>query len=269
MMPKTNENDYLNKALQGDEVSFLYLYDLWVDKVYAFCYLQTRDHDSAEDICLNVFRNAWSGLGEYRADAGSFCTWLFSIARAELVMQSTARRQRTAPATRPRLSPRQDTSRFDPMIGKLAELPALCREVLILKLVTGFSSPEICQTLKISPQEMMRIQAQGLSRMSGRPTEEQSIDPREGAYSKLDYLRSRIDVLQAQSYELDDAAFDRHAVQLANLEARWEDLTERSRRLEGAPLTRWAELNVALDDVLVDVGQEASHRIDIRRQVSV
>lgn len=255
-MAKTNEKDYLRKAVQGDEVSFLYLYDLWVDKVFLFCYLQTQDPDAAEEICLSVFRNAWTGLDNFRQEAGPFCTWLFAIARAELVTQTTSRNGHKAP--RPQLSPRQDTSRYQPMLEKLAQLPRLWREALILKLVTGFSTPEICQTLKISPEELMHIQTHGLTRMSGLPENGAGLGPLESAQSKLNYMRSRLDVLQAQIFEMDDDAFDRHVIHLGELEARWEDFTERARHLEGASPSQWAELDHALDEVLVDVGQEAA-----------
>lgn len=255
---RSHENDFLRKAMQGDEVAFMYLYDLWVDKVFMFCYLQVKDHNAAEDICMAVFQNAWSGLPEYRMNSGSFCSWLFSIARVQLAAHTTNPTKRSA--QRPQLSPPSvDMAKIAPMMDKLTGLPALCREVLILKLVTGFSTPEICQTLKLTPAETMKIQAQGLMWMSGsQPAEETAFDPRDGARSKLNYLRSRIDVLQAQSYELDDDAFDTHAVKLAKFEARWEDLSERARGLEGAPEARWMELNQSLDEVLMHVGQETS-----------
>jgi len=74
------------RARKGDTKAFGKIYELWVNPLYRFVYLKTKDEDVAEDLTAEVFLKAWKGLKNFvpRKDV-KFSTWLFSIARNSVI----------------------------------------------------------------------------------------------------------------------------------------------------------------------------------------
>ena len=74
------------RARKGDTKAFGKIYELWVNSLYRFVYLKTKDEDVAEDLTAEVFLKAWKGLKTFvpRKDV-KFSTWLFSIARNSVI----------------------------------------------------------------------------------------------------------------------------------------------------------------------------------------
>ena len=76
--------ELIDQARKGDAKAFGTIYELWVDNIYRFVYLKTKDEDVAEDLTAEVFLKAWKGLKTYQPRAEvKFSTWLFAIARNE------------------------------------------------------------------------------------------------------------------------------------------------------------------------------------------
>lgn len=74
------------RARKGDTKAFGKIYELWVNSLYRFVYLKTKNEDVAEDLTAEVFLKAWKGLKTFtpRKDV-KFSTWLFSIARNSII----------------------------------------------------------------------------------------------------------------------------------------------------------------------------------------
>ena len=66
-------------AAQSDPAAFAALYLRYVDLVYRFCYRRLGERTAAEDATSRIFERALRALPKYRA--GSFRSWLFTIAR--------------------------------------------------------------------------------------------------------------------------------------------------------------------------------------------
>jgi RNA polymerase sigma-70 factor (ECF subfamily) len=73
----------LVRAAQNDAQAFAALYDLYVQRVYRYCYYRTNHAPDAEDLTAQIFMAALEGLQRYRQD-GHFGGWLFSIARKKV-----------------------------------------------------------------------------------------------------------------------------------------------------------------------------------------
>jgi RNA polymerase sigma-70 factor (ECF subfamily) len=70
----------LIKRARSDRTAFGELYDLYLQRVYAFCLARTKDRDEAEDVVAQTFERALNAIGRYE-DRGAPCSgWLLRIA---------------------------------------------------------------------------------------------------------------------------------------------------------------------------------------------
>lgn len=85
------EEDALLVTLALNEpVEFARLYDRYVDAIFRHCYRRTGTTQVAEDATSQAFLKALSALPSFDPNAGSFRSWLFTIANN--VMRDQARR---------------------------------------------------------------------------------------------------------------------------------------------------------------------------------
>ncbi len=81
-----SEKDLIHKCQAWELDHFWDLYELYIDKIYRFCYLKTSNKDLAEDITSNVFVKALEKIDSFDAGAGSsFQAWLYKIAYNKIV----------------------------------------------------------------------------------------------------------------------------------------------------------------------------------------
>jgi RNA polymerase sigma-70 factor (ECF subfamily) len=87
------DDDALVAAAQRDPRAFAPLYARYADPVYRYCWRRLGDPDAAADATSLVFTKALAALPRYRA--GSFRSWLFSIAHNTIVDGARAARPAT------------------------------------------------------------------------------------------------------------------------------------------------------------------------------
>jgi RNA polymerase sigma-70 factor (ECF subfamily) len=80
---------------QHDPAAFAPLYELYFDPVYRYCYYRLGSWEAAEDATSVVFTNVIAALPRFRLRAGSFRSWLFTIAHNAVLNQVRADRRRT------------------------------------------------------------------------------------------------------------------------------------------------------------------------------
>jgi RNA polymerase sigma-70 factor (ECF subfamily) len=90
-----DEERTLAERARSDRAAFAQLYRRYVDRVYAYCYRRLGDQTAAEDTTADVFTKALAAIPRYRAEAGSFRAWLFTIAHHAVVDER--RRKRPLP----------------------------------------------------------------------------------------------------------------------------------------------------------------------------
>lgn len=71
----------VRRAVRGDAEAFGRIYDLYVDKVYAFVRARVGNTHDAEDITETVFLKALTAITSYDRRGLPFGAWLFRIAR--------------------------------------------------------------------------------------------------------------------------------------------------------------------------------------------
>ncbi|MFA6365430.1 MAG: sigma-70 family RNA polymerase sigma factor [Candidatus Paceibacterota bacterium] len=70
----------IQKAKQGDDISFGKLYDTYLPSIYRFVFLKIGRKEDAEDITQKVFVSAWQSLKGFEFKGFPFSSWLYRIA---------------------------------------------------------------------------------------------------------------------------------------------------------------------------------------------
>ena len=64
-----------------DVEAFVQLYDAYLPRVYRYFLFRVRERQVAEDLTSIVFERVLAKLNTYRAERGSFASWVFGIAQ--------------------------------------------------------------------------------------------------------------------------------------------------------------------------------------------
>ena len=78
-MAGVNDDDFLKRISEGDNLAFKELFVLYKDKVLQICYRFILNQEDAEEVMQDVFLEVHRSISSFRGDA-SFSTWLFRIA---------------------------------------------------------------------------------------------------------------------------------------------------------------------------------------------
>lgn len=71
--------DLIDRA-KHDPAAFGELYDLYADRIYAFCHTRSAGQEEAEDLMAQTFERALRSIGRYEHRGIPFSAWLFRIA---------------------------------------------------------------------------------------------------------------------------------------------------------------------------------------------
>lgn len=80
-----SECQIIEKCQKGDLADFGLLYDSYIKKIYNYIYWRVSDKDTAEDLTSQTFFKALEKINTYRSDRGSFSSWLYRIARNNVI----------------------------------------------------------------------------------------------------------------------------------------------------------------------------------------
>jgi RNA polymerase sigma-70 factor (ECF subfamily) len=78
-----------------EPAAFGLLYDLYVRRVYGYCFRRLQAREAAEDATSQTFIRALAALPKYREDNPSFGAWLFRIAHNVVIDELRARQLTT------------------------------------------------------------------------------------------------------------------------------------------------------------------------------
>lgn len=72
-------------AQKGEAEAFGALYDAYADKIYKFLYYKTHHRETAEDLASLTFTKALESIAKFSPAKGSFSSWLYKIARNNVI----------------------------------------------------------------------------------------------------------------------------------------------------------------------------------------
>ena len=79
------EEKLIKSAVKGDSSAFGQLYDHYQPMIYRFVAIKVSRREEAEDITHQVFMSAWQSVKSYELRGHPFSSWLYRIARNQVV----------------------------------------------------------------------------------------------------------------------------------------------------------------------------------------
>jgi RNA polymerase sigma-70 factor (ECF subfamily) len=87
-----SEENIIKNAVRGDTHAFGLLYDHYQPAIYRFVVVKVGRREDAEDITHQVFVSAWQNMKQYRHRGHPFSSWLYRIARNQVIDHYRARK---------------------------------------------------------------------------------------------------------------------------------------------------------------------------------
>lgn len=164
---------YLREAKLGDREAFGKLYQLYVDKIYRFCYFRVgQKKEDAEDLTADIFLKAWQKLDTFTT--GNFQAWLYMIARNSVIDFYREKKARipldeSVADGKPSLLEMVSVSlEVDRVKKAMKQLSQEQQEVLLLRFTEDMSHREIAQIVKKSEEAVRALQYRALKELKGK-----------------------------------------------------------------------------------------------------
>jgi RNA polymerase sigma-70 factor (ECF subfamily) len=162
--PYTTESHLLDGAARGEPEAVRGLIDAVGPTVYGFVFARVGGNEAAaEDLLQETLVEALRSAHTFRGDA-SLCTWACSIARRRLARHyEKERRQAVAESGLALLGVlgdgggRDELERRDEIVRAMGRLPAVHRQVLVLKYLDDLSVSEIASELGRTPVQVQSL----------------------------------------------------------------------------------------------------------------
>ena len=180
-----DERKLISKAKEGKEEAFGQLYDKYMPAIYRFVFLKVGAQKAqAEDICHEVFMNAWQNIKNFRFQGYPFSSWLYRIASNAVIDYYRTRKvnididsvpEETVVATNVSLNDNFD-DQLDLQMIKLClkKLEPSYQDVLIMKFVEELSNKEIAAALEKSEGAVRVVQHRAIKQLKKYLTDERS-----------------------------------------------------------------------------------------------
>ncbi len=154
----------MRRLAAGDTLALKGLFDRWKLPLLNYFYRALGNRADAEDLALQVFERIYRAAGRYRPEA-RFSTWLFSVARRELLHELRRRRRKpveAVPAEELDLGaagvsedePGRVREAEEHLLSTLQELPERERSALLLTASGELSSIEVARTVGVSSNHL-------------------------------------------------------------------------------------------------------------------
>ena len=152
------------RAKQGDRAAMRFLYLRYADNVYGYARsIVQNDHD-AEDVVQQVFTRVLTAIESYELRSVPFSAWLLRITH-NLAIDFVRRRRPVvddAEASLPEQRPQLEATDLRALLeDALAELPAVQREIVVLRHLAGYSPGEIAERLGRSEDSVHGLHHRG------------------------------------------------------------------------------------------------------------
>lgn len=162
--------EVLSRAQDGDEEAFRTLYQAYHPRILRF--LRARAGDAGEDLASEVWISVARGLKGFAGDEAGFRGWLFTSARHRLI--DDARRRQVRPAEAYDEPPEvavTDPARLETeeavreLVAGLTDEQA---EIVLLRVLGGFSAREVASMLDTSEEAVRVAQHRALRRLAAQ-----------------------------------------------------------------------------------------------------
>jgi RNA polymerase sigma-70 factor (ECF subfamily) len=177
------EEYLVNAAIRGESSAFGALYDEYQPKIYRFILLKVSHREEAEDLTHQVFLNAWVNIEKYRHRGHPFSSWLYRIARNQVIDHYRTRKSDIAldEELAEELTEAGGTSetvemrlRMEEVFRGVRTLRSDYQDVVLMRFVEDLSLKEIAEALDKSEGAIKLMQhraMQELKKILGQPAD--------------------------------------------------------------------------------------------------
>ncbi|HEY0945739.1 MAG TPA: sigma-70 family RNA polymerase sigma factor [Opitutaceae bacterium] len=159
-----DDRRHMERLAAGESEALRPLFDRWKLPLLSYFYRSLGSHADAEDLALQTFARVYRHAARFRAE-NRFSTWLFAIARHELLHELRRRRRKPVEA----VSPDElelgsaDSSADEPghtreleeqLLEAVQQLPERQRSALLLLAAGQLSHREIAAALDVSENHL-------------------------------------------------------------------------------------------------------------------
>ena len=165
------EKDVVCRAIKGDGDAFSQLYEEHFDRIYRYIYLKVGNRAEAEDLTQEVFVKALEAIGSYKWRNLPFASWLFRIARNQVIDYSRKESKAEKVALEgdiasfdernPEVIAEQEFE-LEELINNVKKLSPAQREVISLRFGSGLSVAEVAKALGKSTGTVKALQYNGI-----------------------------------------------------------------------------------------------------------
>ena len=178
-----DEARLVRQAQSGDAYAFAQLYDACVERVYRYITFRVENDRVAEAITIRVFFKAWEQLDRYQVFGSSIITWLYSIARNEIIAYyRTHKRAATqddgfslAAGGHYLAEDIQDMFDMQAMRDGLQFLTEEEQQILVLKFIVGLPTKNIARMISKREEHVRALQFHALQRLARFLTEKEIV----------------------------------------------------------------------------------------------
>lgn len=153
------------RAKQGDRAAMRFLYQRYSDNVYGYARSIVQNEEDAEDVVQQVFTRVLTAIESYEEQPSvPFSGWVLRITH-NLAIDHVRRRRYALDEARAPVA--EKVSQFERnqlrrvLCEALAELPAVQREIVMLRHLGGFSPREIAERLGRSEDSVHGLHHRG------------------------------------------------------------------------------------------------------------
>jgi len=147
-----DEESLVRRAKEHDEAALTQLYEENFDKIYRYIVLKIGDRTEAEDMTQQVFLKAFKAISGYKSRGSPFSSWLFRIARNQVVDYWRKKSKRaTVPLDEARVgssnsNPSSEAERkmdIENLVAAAKRLTSMQREVVSLRFAGDLSVAQV------------------------------------------------------------------------------------------------------------------------------
>jgi RNA polymerase sigma-70 factor (ECF subfamily) len=153
----------VERCLQGDDTAWEAVVNSYARRIYNLTYRYTCRREEAEDLTQEIFIRVYQNLKSFRADSGSFQSWVMKVGRNLIIdhYRRTRRFQQTAGTEEMEtmnlkddkvLNPHRSVEQSEASLFLREGLQALApelKEAIILRDLEGMAYQEIAELLSI------------------------------------------------------------------------------------------------------------------------
>jgi RNA polymerase sigma-70 factor (ECF subfamily) len=167
------EQHIVRAAIRGEASAFGALYDHYQPAIYRFILFKVGRREDAEDLTHHVFLRAWERIRSYKPRGYPFSSFLYRIARNQIIDHYRAKRETTpieeleltlaaAPETAQHIDARLETDRVRKV---LHEMKTEYQDVIILRFIEELSVEEAAVALGKSAGAVKVLQHRALKKL--------------------------------------------------------------------------------------------------------